>query len=219
MTTAPLPRGRRLFVHLQSDRPVKWHHSVVLADHWRLVNGIELYDIAADPGQRRDLAAVHPEVAAELRVAYEEWWESLAAPFPEHCCLPLAPPQEPATLLTARDWHPTEGTIPWRQAWVEEEERYPNGFWMVAAAAGAPLHMALRRYPPGVVRPLGADHARLRVGATEVSSTLDPDVEAACFEVTLPAGPVRLQTWLRDARSGRSRGAYYLTAHRIGLRL
>ncbi len=50
---------------------------------WQLVNmsnrpkGWELFDIAADPGETRDIAVEHPDVVARLAKAYDAWWESV----------------------------------------------------------------------------------------------------------------------------------------------
>jgi len=43
--------------------PQKWE-SAVLWNRWRLVHGRELYDIKADPGQRKDIGARYPATAA-----------------------------------------------------------------------------------------------------------------------------------------------------------
>ncbi len=37
----------------------------------------ELYDVRADPGQTRDLAAARPEVVERLSRAYDRWWEEI----------------------------------------------------------------------------------------------------------------------------------------------
>ena len=50
---------------------------------WQLVNvknrpdGWELYDLTADPGEARDVAAAHPDVVARLAQAYDAWWQSV----------------------------------------------------------------------------------------------------------------------------------------------
>lgn len=49
----------------------------VRTKRWRLVNNKQLYDIQADPGQAKDIAAEHPEVVADLGKRYEAWWDSL----------------------------------------------------------------------------------------------------------------------------------------------
>jgi arylsulfatase len=50
---------------------------------WSLVNvknsptAWELYDVAADPGERRDVAAEHRDVVARLAAEYDRWWHSV----------------------------------------------------------------------------------------------------------------------------------------------
>jgi arylsulfatase len=50
---------------------------------WQLVNtknrreSWELYDVSADPGEARDVAAAHPDVVARLAVAYDAWWDGI----------------------------------------------------------------------------------------------------------------------------------------------
>ena len=40
-----------------------------------LVNNKELYDLAADPGEKTNVIEQQPEAAAKLRAAYDKWWE------------------------------------------------------------------------------------------------------------------------------------------------
>jgi arylsulfatase len=57
---------------------------------WKLVDwrdfeakansGWQLYDLAADPGETRDLAAAQPAVVADLRARWEVWDRGNAAP-------------------------------------------------------------------------------------------------------------------------------------------
>jgi arylsulfatase len=42
-----------------------------------LVNNKELYDLKADPGETENVIGAHPEVAAKLRVAYDQWWNEV----------------------------------------------------------------------------------------------------------------------------------------------
>ena len=78
-------KDRTLVVHFPNqERPQKWLRSAVMTDRWRLVDGKELYDIAADPGQKRDLAASQEAVVRQLRAAYEAWWASISPRFDEY---------------------------------------------------------------------------------------------------------------------------------------
>ncbi len=42
-----------------------------------LVNNAELYDLANDPGETTNVIAEHPQVVAELRAAYDKWWNDV----------------------------------------------------------------------------------------------------------------------------------------------
>ncbi|NND33948.1 MAG: arylsulfatase, partial [Saprospiraceae bacterium] len=44
---------------------------------WKMVNGTELYDLEADPGEQRDLAAIYPDTLRKLDEAYHSWWQSI----------------------------------------------------------------------------------------------------------------------------------------------
>jgi arylsulfatase A len=89
----PLLEGRRegwpermLFVHREPpERPLAGDGSVRTSRHRLVVQGkaAELYDMIADPGQQRNVAAEQPEEAARLRAAYEEWLRDVARRPPE----------------------------------------------------------------------------------------------------------------------------------------
>jgi arylsulfatase A-like enzyme len=44
---------------------------------YTLVNNKELYDLQRDPGEKHNVIAEHPDVAKELRDAYDDWWQSV----------------------------------------------------------------------------------------------------------------------------------------------
>jgi arylsulfatase len=55
----------------------KFKECAVRTQQFRLVNNRELYDIAKDPGEQRNVIDEHPRVVANIRRAYDEWWESV----------------------------------------------------------------------------------------------------------------------------------------------
>jgi hypothetical protein len=62
--------------------------SVVRAGPWKLLEyhedgRIELYDLDADLGETRDLAAVQPERAAAMRAMLHAWLRVTQAPMPQ----------------------------------------------------------------------------------------------------------------------------------------
>jgi len=96
----------------QVEHPQKWYRCAVMTERWRLVDGEELYDITADLGQTQDVSAEHPDVVAELRRAYEDWWADVSKRFDEYCEVVIGSDAENPSRLTAHDWHDAQ-EVPW----------------------------------------------------------------------------------------------------------
>ncbi len=69
--------------HALGARP----HSVIRFEDWRLIEwlddgGLELYDLATDPGEQTNLADEHPGIAAILRAQLAGWRRSVDAQHP-----------------------------------------------------------------------------------------------------------------------------------------
>ena len=61
--------------------------SVVRAGRYKLMkfyehDGLELYDLARDPGERYDLAGREPGIRDALHARLQQWLEDLRAPMP-----------------------------------------------------------------------------------------------------------------------------------------
>lgn len=88
----PLPEDRAYdSVSLRSaagDRRLFWRSDFNLAVRWqswklhkdRRAGTTALYDLAVDPGEANNLAAVHPEVVAQMLAALDRWEAELDAP-------------------------------------------------------------------------------------------------------------------------------------------
>ena len=55
----------------------KYKECAIQNSRYTLVNNRELYDLVADPGERTNVIAEHPEVVEDLRAAYEQWWTEI----------------------------------------------------------------------------------------------------------------------------------------------
>ncbi|MFG0335476.1 MAG: arylsulfatase [Maioricimonas sp. JB049] len=92
---------RHLFFHVgrwekgADPNESRYNRCAIRTARWRLVNNRELYDIAADPYETQDVAAEHPEVVAELRKAYDAWWDA-TVPLMVNEDAPYAPRQPQA---------------------------------------------------------------------------------------------------------------------------
>ena len=224
----PLLRGetadwpaRTLAVHSQRiEVPEKWRKSAVMTDRWRLVGRDELFDMAADPEQEKNVAADNPDVLRELRGAYEDWWKSLTPAFDQPFGADAVRIElgGESTELCAHDWHqPENRPVPWSQAAIRKDP-LTNGWWAVEITEPGSYRFILRD------RPAAANEDRAWAGKAELSLSSEPDAPKRSmfstnrtgrfngppqFYQTLPAGQYRLQTTLTE--NGESRGAYYVT--------
>ena len=55
----------------------KYADCAVRNARFRLVNNAELYDIANDPGETKNVIDRHPDVVAKMRDAYDRWWDEV----------------------------------------------------------------------------------------------------------------------------------------------
>jgi arylsulfatase A-like enzyme len=213
---------RTLVVHSQRvEQPEKWRKCAVLTDQYRLVDGQELFDIVADPGQRTDVAAAHPAVVQKLRSQYEAWWDQVSQRFDQFSNIPLeAGGNQDETIvqqLSCHDWHPGSPATPWNQSGQGGVAANPlvNGWWAVRVPRAGTYRFTLRMRPDGTEHLLPAGEAKVQVG--EVAGTVKIPPAATSVEIDLklePTDHVRLQTWLTQT-DGQSRGAYYTSVRRL----
>ena len=216
----PLLEGKRgwpertLFVHSQRiEHPQKWRKSAVMTQRWRLVNGKQLFDIQADPAQKKDVAADHPAVVKQLTTAYDGWWDSLATRFGEYCRIVLGNDADNPTRLSSHDWHTPR--VPWHQGAVRNTKTWLNGPWAVEVEKASRYAFTLCQMDKPARFPIQADAARLKIGDVEAAAPVPKGATEVTLTVELQPGPAMLQTWLTDKQSGKERGAYYVYVRRL----
>ena len=203
------------------EHPEKWRKSAVMTDRWRLVNGTELYDMRADPGQKNNIAGRSPTVVEELREAYEDWWADVSERFDVYCEIIIGSDKQNPTRLMSHDWHTPQ--VPWSQRAVRNGMQ-ADGFWAVEIERDGTYQFELRRWPkeldaainaavPGG-KAISATSARLKIADLDVTKAIPNGAHAVTFEVELKAGNGPLRTWLIDD-TGESRGPYYVYAKRL----
>lgn len=217
-------KNRTLFVNRQADQLELWHPGVdpkqkypsraVLTERWRLVNA-ELFDISADPGQKKDVAQQNPEVVKTLSAEYERHFKSVTDHGGEFTPFIVGAPEENPTRFTTRDWHHTDGGVIWKMELVEDDSLFVNGFWAIDTQEAGRYEFRISRYPRDLEKPIGAIDARIKIGDTSQSTQLKPSETSAKFEFDLKEGPTVLQTWLTDEKTKNIRGAYYIEAKRL----
>lgn len=218
-------------------RPEKWRKSATMTQRWRLINGEELYDIQADPGQTSDVAAHHSDVVERLRTDYDRWWENVSEQFDGTIPIPIGHEAEPSMRLNAHDWRNPEAECAWNQAQVRAGSAC-NGYWEIDVAVSGTYRFELRRWPREEDRPivsgidgelkgygdikegygggtgLAIEKARLKVSDFEAELAVTSDDKTIVFTTDLNAGETNLQSWF-DLEGGSSIGAYYVYIDRI----
>lgn len=229
---AALP-DRMLVVQYSSmgaPRPQRGDAAVLWRD-WRLVQDRELYNLADDPAQTRNVLAAHPEVAARMREHYARWWAGVEPRVNEFSRIHVGSAHEPLTRLTPCDWQDvfldTQGQIrngpnksaPWALH-VERPGLYEFALrrWPAEAdaaiAAGLPKYQGVDgEYRAGTALPVRA--SRLRIGHESHEAPVSADQKVAAFTARLARGPVDVQTWFLDEAGEPLCGAYYVYIRRV----
>ncbi len=73
---------RYIFVHVGrwprgKAAEAKFSNCAVRNSRYRFVNNRELYDLEKDPGEQTNVIDEHPEVVAQMRAAYDQWWSEV----------------------------------------------------------------------------------------------------------------------------------------------
>ncbi|APZ96079.1 arylsulfatase [Fuerstiella marisgermanici] len=213
--------------------PIKWRKSSVMTSQWRLINGKQLYNIKADPGQKSDVASGHPDVVARLTEFYDAWWEDLLPSFSNDTAIYLGHPNDNPARLTSHDWI-TTGSTPWNQQHIRKAMNGDRntGFWNVLVHEAGDYEIRLRRWPETADKPLnaslppGADvpgvkayrtqpgkaiqpvKASIKVGKVSAKADIQPGDREVVFNLTLPQGKTRM-TALFTTADGEEFGPYY----------
>lgn len=165
----------------RGDQPEAFRDSAVRTQRYKLINGKELYDMEADPAESHDIAAAHPEIVAEMRKGYTEWFASVSAV--RHYVPPriyIGTGHENPVILTRQDWRVPSGERPARQQ---------LGWWEVDVKSGAEYSVTL------TFDALASDsEVRFQLAdAVQTVTAAQGAVECRIERIKLVAGPGRLQ--------------------------
>jgi len=202
------------------ENPEKWRKSATMTDRWRLINGKELYDMPADPGQKNDIADKNPEVVANLRKAYDAWWTDVSKQFGEYVPIIIGSPKENPTRLTSHDWHSPGSQRSWNHRQIMAGGGLSNGFWAVDVDRPGTYELKLMRWPTQAKRKLrekfiNVTKAQLTVANVDETVKVGPDANSASFKVKLPKGETKLQAQFIDAK-GKAAGAFFVYVNYVG---
>ncbi len=212
----------RMLVVQQDENPEPFLYAAVIWNQWRLVNGKELFDIKADPGQTHDVAAQHSDVVAKMRAHYETWWAKVEPGLREYQPLSIGSNQENPAELSCSDWIKVYCD---NAGHVRKGEGGPQGSpWVVFVEQDGDYEITLRRWPASLDLPLQAAEqgqafpiarAKLTVGGQAASAEAAPGAKSVTLRVTLKGGvKTELRAWFQDAAGQDLCGAYYASVRR-----
>jgi len=199
----------------RGDRPVRYHNFMIRQANWKLLHNsgfgkesfagepkFELFDLKKDPLEQRNVVTEHPEVVADLKRKYDEWFEDVGSTRPDNYAPPrihVGTPHENPTTLTRQDWRHLAGR-PWAQDSL--------GFWMLDVKVG-------RRYD-----------IECRFAANDQEETLSLHGWQLVARKKVPAGAtsvvlenVLLQQGPVDLRFELSNGERIRGVHQVDIRL
>lgn len=204
--------------------------AAVLWKRWRLLEDRELYDMATDPLQTRNVIAEHPDIAKRMRAHLDQWWSGVKEQAPEFQPSIIGHEKHNPAILTACEW---ADVFVDQQSQIRRGER-KNSLWHIEAARAGEYVFELRRWPreanaalsaglpptqladgllpAGIALPIAK--ARLRLGEFDQTIDLAAADSFASFRVPVKKGRGQLQTWFLDATGHEICGAYYVEARR-----
>ena len=191
-------------------------YSSVMTERWRLVNsdGQALFDIEADPAQRKDLSSQHPDEVKRLLALYDPFWKKVS-PRLTPVRIDIGNPDEPLTALCSQDWHMTKGNPPWNFGSIKKLPKV-TAPWLVDVKRAGRYRFTLRQWPAEADKPLVAVLAKITITGKEKEIPVQTGSKAVSIEMDLSAGPTELLTHLFD-KKGKAGGAYFTDVEWLGL--
>ncbi|MCK5801267.1 MAG: arylsulfatase, partial [Lentisphaeria bacterium] len=225
--------------------PVKWRHSCVMKNSWRLVNHDELYDLSTDPAQTTNVADAHPDVVAELREGYEQWWKLCAEQMDSDIPLSVGAEEQEVATLRTHDLRNEDCDVVWNQAQIRKGQEC-LGYWEVFAERDGLYEFDLRRWPREAGHAIrdgiegddvvfrrdaisenawmhytGGEALPIDMAVLAIEGLPQQDVEiedgqdGAIFTIRLERGPLHLRAFFANRGGGRTLSPYYVYARRL----
>ncbi len=205
------------------DRPRPFTHCAVRSQQYKIVmtaadpaeqetraigfEETQLFDMAADPGEKNDIARDHPQIVREMRAAYEDWFRDVTRGIRSPVRIPLGDPEANPTTLTTQDiCGPGAPLLPfsWNGARrLLAGELRGAGYWNVEVVRRGPYELTYRLGPEEAdwIPPFKPGRAQLRLGAIEYETEIPPDAREVRFRLDLEAGPGELEAYLTAQRA------------------
>ncbi|MBP1840096.1 arylsulfatase [Formosa algae] len=216
--------------------PEKGKNSCVMQGDWRLIKGNELYNLADDPGQTKNLAEQYPKRVADMNAFYETWWASVIEET-KYSTIDLGVDED--EVITCHDARTVDYFPPWNQRLIREgEPMKPAPFFVNFVKAGT-YTFKLRRWPAESGVSLGSEisdeipatetsdprvhgtamtfkKAFVKIGDQQVEVDVDNTAQSADLELEVSQGKTELLAWF-ELESGELTNAFYVNVEKTAV--
>ena len=221
-----------------SQTQMRADQAAVLWKRWRLLEDRELYNLATDPMQKKNVIDQHPDVVAKMRKPLYEWWERVKD---------LANEAQNAAIVGTQYENPTKlSATEWLDVFVDQQGQIrrgvlKNGYWLIDVARAGQYEIELRRWPEeadgtisgtlpdgsGTALPINqamlylSGHNHLKISEKKsyqfegLTKRVNPKDKGVTFTMNLNKGSTALHTWFKG-RDGIMLSAYYVYVNRKG---
>jgi arylsulfatase len=215
----------RMVVNQYKSSCQKWNSAVVMQGKWRLIGGNELYNIADDPHQDRNVYEQFPEIARGMNAHYDQWFAEARPEFEKPRHIIIGSREANPVILYASDW---QGGYCDNTTNLKKADTV--GYWDLMVDRAGTYELELRRWPKesgktfteGFEGPANKDSTARPIVVANVqvadgNYTLDvaDGSTHATFNIKLPKGKVKLRTALLDARERTLCSAMYVDVKRL----
>ena len=142
----------------------------VLWKKWRLLNDKELYNLADDPMQKKNVTENHPEVVKKMRSHLYSWWDKVKDVANEPQRIIIGHKAENPMMITACEW---------LDVFVDQQGQIVRGtkkcgYWLLDVAEAGEYEIELSRWPKETGVPINskADKAESINGKVQTGKAL-----------------------------------------------
>lgn len=178
----------------RGDVPEPYNNCCARTQRYKLVNGVELYDLDADPAEASNIAAQHPEIVKQLRREYVAWFEEVGSTRgyepPE---IIVGDESSNPVYLTVQDMRGGEGG-----------GYGSNGFWKTRFVREGLYDVTLR-----FNKDVTSGTANIQIGGVTASVPIVEGTESTTLKgIKLYGGPASVRAWANNPEP--KNGAQYV---------
>lgn len=220
-----------------SQTQMRADQAAVLWKRWRLLEDRELYNLATDPLQKKNIIGQYPDVVTKMRQNLYSWWDGVKHLANEEQRIIIGSEHENPTKLSATEW---------LDVFVDQQGQIrrgvlKNGYWLIDVARAGEYEIELRRWPKeadgtvsgtlpdgsGTALPINqamlfvSGHNHLKISEKKsyqfegLTKRVNPKDKGVTFTMNLKKGPTALHTWFKG-KNELMLSAYYVYVNRKG---